>query len=58
MAKEAHTRNGLVKANFWLSKEEKELLVQTAARKGVTMSRLIKDLILRNAMKEGMTKSE
>ena len=58
MAKEAHTRNGLVKANFWLTEEEKKLLAQSAAREGVTMSTLIKRLILRNAMKEGMTKSE
>ena len=49
-------RPGKVKANFWLTKEEKELLAEAAAREGVTMSDMIRILLIRNAKREGLMK--
>lgn len=49
-------RKGKVKANFWLTKDEKSLLAEAAAREGVTMSDMIRILLIRNAKKEGLMK--
>lgn len=46
--------NGRVKVSFWMTKDEKALLTEAAAREGVNMSDMMRILLIRNAKREGV----
>lgn len=46
--------SGRVKVSFWMTKDEKDLLADSADREGVNMSDMVRMLLIRNAKREGV----
>lgn len=48
------TGSGRVKVSFWMTKDERNLLVEASAREGVNMSDMMRILLIRNARQTGV----